>query len=40
MDTIFTITALIGGTVLAFQFVLMLMGLGDDGAAPCQPTTT
>jgi hypothetical protein len=32
MDTAFTITALIGGTVLAFQFVLMLMGLGDDGS--------
>jgi hypothetical protein len=31
MDTAFTITALIGGTVLAFQFVMMLMGLGDDG---------
>jgi hypothetical protein len=30
MDTAFTITALIGGTVLAFQFVMMLMGLGDD----------
>jgi len=31
MDTAFTITALIGGTVLGFQFVMMLMGLGDDG---------
>lgn len=31
MDTAFTITALIGGTVLAFQFVLMLIGIGDDG---------
>jgi hypothetical protein len=31
MDTAFTITALVGGTVLAFQFVLILMGLGDDG---------
>jgi hypothetical protein len=31
MDTAFTITALIGGTVLGFQFVLILLGLGDDG---------
>jgi hypothetical protein len=31
LDTIFSITALIGGTVLAFQFVMMLMGLGHDG---------
>jgi len=31
MDTTFTITALIGGTVLVFQFVMMMMGLGDDG---------
>lgn len=31
MDTIFTIAALVGGTVLAFQFVLMLFGVGDHG---------
>jgi len=31
MDTLFTLTALIGGTVLVFQFVLMLLGLGGDG---------
>lgn len=28
MSTLFTMTALIGGTVLVFQFLLMLMGLG------------
>jgi hypothetical protein len=32
LDTVFSVTALIGGTVLAFQFVLMLMGLGGDGS--------
>lgn len=32
MDTLFTIAALIGGTVLAFQFVLMLFGLAHHGA--------
>jgi hypothetical protein len=31
MNTLFTLAALIGGTVLAFQFVLMLLGFGDDG---------
>ena len=30
MDTVFTLAALIGGTVLVFQFVLMLLGFGDD----------
>jgi hypothetical protein len=29
MFTLFTIAALIGGTVLAFQFVLMLLGMGE-----------
>jgi hypothetical protein len=31
LDTVFNLTALIGGTVLVFQFVLMLLGLGGDG---------
>jgi hypothetical protein len=31
MGTVFTLAALIGGTVLVFQFVLMLFGIGDDG---------
>lgn len=31
MNTLFTLAALIGGTVLAFQFVLMLLGFGDNG---------
>jgi hypothetical protein len=31
MDMVFTIVALVGGTALAFQFVLMLLGLGSDG---------
>jgi hypothetical protein len=31
MDIVFTIAAVIGGTVLIFQFVLMLLGLGGDG---------
>jgi hypothetical protein len=32
LDNIFSITALIGGTVLGFQFVLLLFGVGgDDG---------
>lgn len=31
IDTIFLYSAIIGGTVLAFQFVLMLLGLGDGG---------
>ena len=31
LDTTFTLAALIGGTVLLFQFVLMLLGFGDDG---------
>jgi hypothetical protein len=30
MDMVFTLTALIGGTVLVFQFVLMLLGMGGD----------
>ena len=30
LDTVFTLTALIGGTVLVFQFVLMLLGMGGD----------
>ena len=30
LDTVFSITALIGGTVLVFQFVLMLLGMGGD----------
>ena len=31
LDTVFNLTAIIGGTVLVFQFVLMLLGLGGDG---------
>ena len=31
LDSVFNLTALIGGTVLMFQFVLMLLGLGGDG---------
>jgi hypothetical protein len=31
LDSLFTLAALIGGTVLLFQFVLMLLGLGHDG---------
>jgi hypothetical protein len=31
LATMFTLAALIGGTVLVFQFVLMLLGLGHDG---------
>jgi hypothetical protein len=33
LDTIFSITALVGGTVLGFQFVMMLLGLAQHGAA-------
>ena len=33
MDTLFTITALIGGVVLAFQFLMVLVGFGGDHAA-------
>lgn len=33
LDTIFSITALVGGTVLGFQFVMMLLGLVQHGAA-------
>ena len=33
VDTIFLYAAIIGGTVLAFQLVLMLLGLGDGGDA-------
>ena len=32
MDTAFTIAALIGGTVMAFQFVMMLLGFAHHGA--------
>jgi len=31
LDSLFSITALVGGTVLGFQFVMMLLGLGHDG---------
>ncbi len=31
LDTLFTFAALVGGTVLLFQFALMLLGFGDDG---------
>lgn len=31
LDTVFTLAALIGGTVLVFQFVLMLLGFTDHG---------
>ena len=31
LDTLFSIAALVGGTVLGFQFVMMLLGLGHDG---------
>jgi len=31
LDTTFTLAALIGGTVLVFQFVVMLLGLSHDG---------
>lgn len=31
LDTTFTLAALIGGTVLLFQFVMMLLGLGHHG---------
>lgn len=31
IDSLFFYSALIGGTVLAFQVVLMLFGIGDDG---------
>jgi hypothetical protein len=33
MDSAFNITALIGGTALLFQFVMMMMGLSDDGSS-------
>jgi hypothetical protein len=33
LDSLFSITALVGGTVLGFQFVMMLLGLGGDGDA-------
>jgi membrane protein implicated in regulation of membrane protease activity len=32
LDSLFTITALVGGTVLGFQFVMMLLGIGHDGS--------
>lgn len=32
LDTVFLIAAVIGGTVMICQFVLTLMGMGDDGA--------
>ncbi len=31
LDSLFSITALVGGTVLGFQFVMMLLGLGHHG---------
>lgn len=31
LDSLFSITALVGGTVLAFQFVMMLLGLSHGG---------
>jgi hypothetical protein len=31
LATLFFYCALVGGTLLAFQFVLMLLGIGDDG---------
>lgn len=31
LDSLFSIAALVGGTVLGFQFVMMLLGLGHDG---------
>jgi hypothetical protein len=31
LNTLFTYAALIGGTVLVFQFVLMLLGISDEG---------
>jgi hypothetical protein len=31
LDNLFSIAALVGGTVLGFQFVMMLLGLGHDG---------
>ena len=34
LDTIFSITALVGGTVLGFQFVMMLLGLLMSSAIP------
>lgn len=33
LDTLFSITALVGGTVLGFQFVMMLLGLGGDDSS-------
>lgn len=33
IDTLYFYAALIGGTALAFQFVLMLMGVGNDGGS-------
>jgi hypothetical protein len=33
VDAIFLYSAIIGGTVLAFQLVLMALGLGDGGDA-------
>jgi membrane protein implicated in regulation of membrane protease activity len=32
LDTIFLVAAVIGGTVLVCQFVMTLLGMGDDGA--------
>lgn len=31
LETLYLISAIVGGTILACQFVLTLMGLGDDG---------
>ena len=33
LETTYTIALLVGGTALAFQFVMMLLGFGDDGSA-------
>ena len=32
LDTLFLITAVVGGTVMVCQFLLTMLGLGDDGA--------
>ena len=32
LDTLFLITAVVGGTVMVCQFLLTVLGLGDDGA--------
>jgi hypothetical protein len=40
LDTVFTLAALIGGTVLVFQFVLMLLGFTDHGGDLAGPDGT